>query len=232
VPLGWPARGEARVAELYNSATLLSRPLVPGAAPPEGCLGLREGNRIVKEQATRPHVTRVGYAFAGRFRAAPEQGAACPPAGTRLLISDFRFLISEAPGTRLRPPTARRRRLFVASNQQSAISNLLLAGLLASRRDGFTGLVQGLSSPSSERRPYHGRTPYLRPGRSPVHKPVAQEIGRIRPMRRIRPISSLLPPKPNPPTPNTLLLFFPPTIWPESLRTRAFAWEGHWLAVL
>jgi len=104
----------------------------------------------------------------------------------------------------------------------SPISNLL-AGLLSTRRGGFISLVQGPSSPPSERRSYHGTTPYLRPGRSPVRSPVAREIGPIRP---IRPISCFLPPRPNTEH-RTPFLFSSPTIWPESLSIGAFAREGH-----
>jgi len=56
-------------------------------------------------------------------------------------------------------------------------SQLLLAGLLPSRRGGFLGLVQGPSLPPFERRSYHGSTPHLRAGRSPVRSSKPQPHG-------------------------------------------------------
>ncbi len=208
-------------------------------APPEGWLGLREENQTVKEHATRPDAAELAMPFAGRFRAALGQGAACLPAGHA--IADSRpngwhpqasslegallALSQQTPSTEAvegathLASTPSTEAVEGATHLASPTSNLL-SGLLPSRRDGFIGLVQGPSSPPSERRPYHGTTPYLRPGPSPVRSSVAREIG---PIRRIRLISFFSPPKPNTEHPSS---FPPPTIWPESLWRGAFGREG------
>jgi len=59
--------------QLYNCGSTVFPPRDAGEPlPPEGCLGLREGKRIVKEQAQRPEATGLAMPFAGRLRAALE----------------------------------------------------------------------------------------------------------------------------------------------------------------
>jgi len=76
-----------------------------------------------------------------------------------------------APSYELRATSQRMLCPSSGSPLAARCSQLLLAGLLASRRGGFIGLVQGPSSPPFERRSYHGTRPHLRAEPSPVRSP-------------------------------------------------------------
>ena len=174
------------VGDSCGVVQLRKSPLLPRrcgrSPPPEGCLDLREGNRIVKEQVRRPDATCVGYALAGRLRGSLEQEAPSPPAGHGALqIPDYRFQIS-------------------IRNPQSPIrdSSCRASPSPAGQRVGH---VRGLEPCLPfERRSYHGTMPHLRAGQSPVRSPsssltaqwrrglgTSKDIGPIGPIGRIGP---------------------------------------------
>ena len=193
-------RGRGGSLGLPRTALASATPCQSSGAPKSRCGGA--------------DATRVGYAFAVRLRASLEQGAACLPA--RHAIADSRpsgwhpqASSLEGALLGLSQQTPSTEAVEGTTHLASPISNLL-AGLLPSRRGGFISLVQGPSSPPSERRSYHGTVPYLRAGHSPMRSSVAREIGPIRRIRLIRPIPRFLSP-----TPNTLVLFFPPLHGPS-----------------